>query len=572
MDWGGAIHPGMDLMEEIDMPAVPEFEWKSYQVPADVGDPEGFARALHAVGTAETTQHVDIPDLTPWPQPTDKAKILLSTAAEVEHALLLQYLYAAFSLKTSSDTAEQQKALEQWSLELHGIAHQEMGHLITVQNLLLAIGEPPNLEREALPSIKDLYPFKFKLEPLTQRSLAKYVTAEAPVDDPNIPDISDISSQAADKEGTPVRHVGNIYGLLGVVFSTQREIQDGGPDQSWNEHLRKTAVAAYMQDPRPEAWHLEDSAIDTQTLKFHATQDDWDPGGSEATVHQVPDRDHARDAIRDIAEQGEGPVSGPMRSHFDRFLAIYRGGGTANILPFPKAGDWNPTLPVPENPTPPTTDPATASRTDRWAHLADLRYGLLLGFIVDYLCTVPTDDRPDDRNNLTDWALDGEMFTLASLADKLATLPQNGGKAALPFTLPDPVHLPANQTDRWRLLRARTQQSIDHVHQMQVDPDTNDGFLNDLLTTDAGRLTKMPVTTSFARDIMPLFRQKDIAHMKPLGLDLTDYDTVKAKATGISARVKGIGGGRRMPPPPDLALTPEQITLFDAWRSEGCPA
>ena len=550
------------------MPVVPEFDWKSYAVPADVADRQGFARALNVMAADEATLSVSIPDLDQWPQPLDKAKVLLATAAEVEHALLVQYLYAAFSLITSSDVAEQQKALDRWSLELHRIAHQEMGHLITVQNVLLAIGQRPNLEREALPSIKDLYPFKFKLEPLTQRSLAKYVTAEAPIDPTNGPDISDIISQATDKEGAPVRHVGNIYGLLGVVFSTQREIQDGGPDQSWSEQLRKTAFAAYMQDSRPEAWHLDDSAIDNQTLKFQATQTDWDSGGKEATVHQISNRADVREAIRDIAEQGEGPINGGAPSHFERFLAIYRGGG--GLLPFPKAGEWNPTLPVPENPRPPATDPATASRTDRWAHLADLRYGLLLGFIEDYLRTLPTSDRPDDRTNLKDWALE-EMFTLAFLADQLATLPQNGGNAALPFTLPDPVQLPATETERWRLLRTRTAASMQHIQQMQLDPaDAQDGTLTGLLATDTKRLTKLPVTTSFARDVLPLFRQKDIDHMKPRRLDLADFDAVRGKAARISDRLNRTGPGR-MPPAPDPPLTADQITLFDTWVAEGCP-
>jgi len=544
---------------------VPEFEWKSYRVAAAVGDPQVFARTLAAGALGEATLDVDIPDLSQWPQPIDKAKVLLATAAEVEHALLVQYLYAAFSLRTSSDVADQQTALNQWSLELHSIAHQEMGHLITVQNLLLAIGAPPNLEREPFPSIKDLYPFKFKLEPLTQRSLAKYVTAEAPLDATNI---SDIVQQAKDTEGMPVHHVGNIYGLLGVVFSTHQEIVDGGPDQSWNDHLRKVAAAAYKQDKRPEAWHLDDRAIDNETLAFQAAQDDWDPGGTEATVHQIKDRAGARDAIREIAEQGEGPIGGGTPSHFDRFLAIYRGGGSPNILPFPADGQWNPTLPVPENPTPPAIDPVTASRTDCWAHLADLRYSLLLGFIEEYLRTSATTDRV---NLSTNWALNGEMFTLASLAETLATLPQNGGVAAPPFTLPDILHMPADENARWRLLRARSQQSIDHLQAMQVGPDANDDFLKDLLSTDADRLTKMPTTTSFARDVRPLFRQKDIDHMKPHRLDLTNYDAVKAMANDISAKLKGIGVGQRMPPPPDPPLSPDQIALFDAWRSEGCP-
>jgi Ferritin-like len=75
----------------IGMPT-PEFEWKAYAVAADAG-----ARGLDA---GPPTLTVEIPDLTEWPRPHDKAKILLETAAEVEHALLVQYLYAAFSLRT----------------------------------------------------------------------------------------------------------------------------------------------------------------------------------------------------------------------------------------------------------------------------------------------------------------------------------------------------------------------------------------------------------------------------------------------------------------------------------------
>ena len=43
---------------------------------------------------------VPLPDLSAYPTPRDKAKILLESAAEVEHALMVQYLYAAYSLKS----------------------------------------------------------------------------------------------------------------------------------------------------------------------------------------------------------------------------------------------------------------------------------------------------------------------------------------------------------------------------------------------------------------------------------------------------------------------------------------
>src|SRR5215831_5952016 len=150
------------------MPA-PDFAWKVYQVPAHLG---GAAGALEAAMPQEAQLTVEIPDLREFPAPADKARILLETAAEVEHALLVQYLYAAFSLKSSQEVSDpaQQSALRDWPEVLLLIARQEMGHLMTAQNLLLAIRLRPNLEREDFPPRKDLYPFKLHLEPLSVAS------------------------------------------------------------------------------------------------------------------------------------------------------------------------------------------------------------------------------------------------------------------------------------------------------------------------------------------------------------------------------------------------------------------
>jgi hypothetical protein len=510
---------------------------------------------------------VKIPDLSAWPQPRDKAKILLETAAEVEHALLVQYLYAAFSLRSSNEVSDpdQQSALNDWLSVLHRTAREEMGHLMTVQNLLLAIRLPPNLEREDFPPPEDLYPFELHLEPLSQRSLAKYVTAEAPQDASGIDDIVAFATESA---GTTVNRVGVIYGLLGVVFSTKQQVVTGGSgSESWDEVLRRLAAAAYQQSPTI-SWHLGDDAIDPQTLDFQAHMDSW-PGG-DVTIHRIGDRAAALEAIRDVAEQGEGPTDGGEASHFDRYRNMYRGGN--GIMPFPSAGAWTPGRAVPTDPKP---DEIIEPRTQRWAQLADLRYALLLGFIEHHLLTSDA----DDRANLALWAID-EMFMLSGLAGKLATLPQASGVAALPFTLPTSLHLPATEPERWQLQRARTEAAIKHVQQMQAaDPaDADDSLLADLLETDTAHLRLMhgdgpaPVpTTSFARDVLPLFRPIDIEHMNDqVGMDLTDFDVVRSSAASISKRLKGMGG-RRMPPPPDPPLTPPQIELFDTWIAEGFP-
>ena len=44
-------------------------------------------------------------------------------------------------------------------------------------------------------------------------------------------------------------------------------------------------------------------------------------------------------------------------------------------------------------------------------------------------------------------------------------------------------------------------------------------------------------TLSFAADIRPLFRDKDVAAMKPNGVDLSSYEDVKQRAQNIYARL-----------------------------------
>jgi hypothetical protein len=77
-------------------------------------------------------------------------------------------------------------------------------------------------------------------------------------------------------------------------------------------------------------------------------------------------------------------------------------------------------------------------------------------------------------------------------------------------------------------------------------------------------------TTSFAKDIRPLFRDVDVQHMTDLGLDLSDYQQVRDRSADILMKVKLITA-RRMPPPPDPAWTAEKIALFQKWVDEGYP-
>ena len=75
---------------------------------------------------------------------------LLAEAAEIEHTLLCSYLYAAFSLKPATASgllAREAEAVERWRQTIMGVAIEEMGHLLLVSNLLVAVGGRPHFAR-----------------------------------------------------------------------------------------------------------------------------------------------------------------------------------------------------------------------------------------------------------------------------------------------------------------------------------------------------------------------------------------------------------------------------------------
>jgi hypothetical protein len=79
------------------------------------------------------------------------------------------------------------------------------------------------------------------------------------------------------------------------------------------------------------------------------------------------------------------------------------------------------------------------------------------------------------------------------------------------------------------------------------------------------------IPTSFTRDILPLFRPKDIDHMRNRAgdarIDLTDVGEVTAKQDRLVERI----GHHEMPPAPDPHWTVTQLELFNRWVEEDFP-
>src|SRR5262249_62007461 len=84
---------------------------------------------------------------------------MLCEATELEHGIMSQYLFAAFSLKQSEEeglSGAELAAVQRWRTQVSHVAAQEMLHLALVHNLLSAGGgaappAPPDLPAPAHP-------------------------------------------------------------------------------------------------------------------------------------------------------------------------------------------------------------------------------------------------------------------------------------------------------------------------------------------------------------------------------------------------------------------------------------
>jgi len=467
------------------------FRWITYEVDVHprslLASPAETSRAAAASLADAVKAQIDLPDLSGYLSPREKAEALLTVAAEIEHALLVQYLYAAYLLKNANDqtlSSEQKKAVANWRRTIRDIAEEEMGHLMTVQNLRRVIGLGPTFARDEFP-ILDLFPFAFHLGPLTQKTLAEYVVAESPTNDTTHPALPEIIKVATGDGAMPVNHVGILYGLLGVIFAASPKdiISDASGQDPWYTMVRDIAIAAYQQNASEGAWHLSGGQFDPTTLPMQASANDFGviPGAvlppppegepPQIRVWQCANRDDAKEALRDIGLQGEGAAQPPPSeegSHFERFYAIYT--GDDQQLPFPK-DQWVPTYSAPTDPviSNDATDPSAISepKAQAYAILADLRYALVLGLLNQYLVTDPIHRATLMFANFTlaNWAVN-EMVGLSELAPTLAGLPRSKagpdkGNAALPFTLPGVLTPPVAQAEQWDLLIQRLQAIID---------------------------------------------------------------------------------------------------------------
>jgi hypothetical protein len=189
--------------------------------------------AATATGQAFAKTHRFSPVQLDFDDPYLELVRLLKEAAEVEHDLMLQYLYAAYSIKP--EYSELVGAPTPNTTSLMGVVIQEMQHLGQVNRLLVELDAAPVLTRLDYPYESDVYPFPFEMASMSSVSLAKYVYVEAdPVRLGHVRSVTSDTVRLTDKlkqsfgGSIPINHVGKLYDAVVETLGLLKEA--GGVD------------------------------------------------------------------------------------------------------------------------------------------------------------------------------------------------------------------------------------------------------------------------------------------------------------------------------------------------------
>lgn len=226
---------------------------------------------------------------------------MLFEAAELEHAICCQYLFAAFSMKESADeelTTRQVAAIDRWRKALLEIAAEEMLHLALVNNLLTSIGAAPRVGRPNMPQQGRHYPpgVQFALVPFGDRALRHFLFLERPE-----------GINLSDAEGFESLHEAEPLMDPEDIVPRPQHFDTVG-------HLYRSIEAGFQRlvERHGERWVFIGDARSQATPKtFHWPQ-----------LIAVTDLDSAMQAIDVIVEQGEGPRGRWKDAHYGRLLVV----------------------------------------------------------------------------------------------------------------------------------------------------------------------------------------------------------------------------------------------------------
>ena len=511
---------------------------------------------------------------------------MLCEAAELEHGIMCQYLFAASSLKQREDeglTADLREAVLRWRTVVAHVATEEMLHLALVQNLLSAIGSAPHLARPNLPAPARHYPagVNLTLVPFGEPALRHFMFLERPEG------MQLTGAQGIDApvhEAVPLMAEGDIvpqpqdFATIGHLY---RSIEHG------IDHLAEKFGERNLFVGPPRAQATSDY--------FH-----W------PELVPVTDLASAHRAIDTILEQGEGARGHWQNAHFGQFVEIldeYRQLKAANPDFEPARAVLFATVrPCEHDDTVPRITEEVASRcTD----LFNVGYEVLLQLLHRYFAH--TEETDAQLMTLSRAAIALMVGVLKPLGDLITTLPVGsehpGMTAGASFELfYENDYLMPHREAAWALLEERLREAVNFSDLIQksgdqrVAPelasvrtalvgvaDSLAGHFADwgaasrftahkptntestaAAETATERKEQMGDQVTYAQDIRQLFRDRDIRDMS-FAFDLSSYDDVRAHAEAIYEK---LAAGSM---PCDGPWPAKDVERFRAWIDNGSP-
>jgi hypothetical protein len=372
---------------------------------------------------------------------------LLNQATELEHSLCCSYLFTAFSLKSSVDDGLPEDTVETvkgWKDSFIGIAIEEMFHLTMINDLLVAIGSAPNLDRSNFPHGCSYYmpELHIELHAFSEETMRHFIAIEQPAG-----------------STLPLRQ--NAAMGVGVLGDMDNEI---GPDP----HILASQGDVYdivLRGLKQLAERIGEENVfigppASPALERFLNRSGWEPVRSIAAV----ERTFAR-----IVEEGEGGAADSDHSHYARFDAILK----EYLALKEKHPSFEPAFPVLENPfgrTPPEASGPVNLMDDVLAvQISDLFnevYTAMLHVLARYF--VPSEESEQEVGKLMSLSM-MVMRVLDGLGEQLARLPagpsQPGFNAGPSFVV-GTLHPMPYKTAAWYVLKERFEELRDYTAEL----------------------------------------------------------------------------------------------------------
>jgi Ferritin-like len=327
---------------------------------------------------------------------------LLAEATQLEHMIMCQYLYAAFSLKRDPAeglTAEQAAATGRWRQVLRDIAIEEMLHLALVCNVMSAIGAAPTIGRPNFPQRSAYFPPSVQLDllPFGADALTHFLYLERPEGMERMDAVEFMPGAPPHRPVEPGEIMPRTQDFL-TVGHLYRAIEQGLRDLTARLGERALFVGPPRAQATPEMFRWPD-------------------------LIAVTDLASAQQAIETIIEQGEGARGDWQAAHYGRFLGIWD--EYSRLAAADPA--FQPARPVlaafTQQPFDLTAEPPLISdpATRQVARLFALGYEVLLQVLMRFF--THTDETDDQLGLLIEAAFSLMSGVLAPLGDALTQLP-----------------------------------------------------------------------------------------------------------------------------------------------------